>query len=317
MNKLTGWTERCRINCKLFFTFSAISYCLGALAGDIDVGIDHEEFVSGDKIALIDELLELNGIRYINEEMANQYTQNLRRYLSRGRIEVDDDFFLIVQRETARVIFDSYVGSGEFDKIYHSLYGNAFSKEELSELVGFYRSNLGQKLVATSGQLARQGFDKSVEFTNKLLPQIQSALELSLSEAGYDLESIANKAGRGIRTPKPDRAELGRLITESCELVGDEAKKIALSDRGIKATPIFRGQPAYPYLARLLGMKGWVELNFTVNRDGSTSDIEVTNAKPVDVFNAAAIESVKDYIYCSSESVFKNQKIRIRFEMAE
>ncbi len=266
------------------------------------------------KTSLIDRLLELNGVRYVNEEMANQYTENLRTRLLRSGVEVDDTFYRIVQSETSRVIYETYVSTDDFERIYHGLYGHAFSVEELSELVAFYQSPLGQKLVSTSGQIAQQGYIQSTEFANGLLPSIQAALEISLAGAGFDLKNIAQQAGSQTTSPVPTVDQVAGMVKDQCPS-GDKRDSVENSINTAK--PVYRGQPDYPYLARLLGLTGWVEVGFNVTKDGGTDDIHVTGSNPDVVFNESAIKSVQDYIYCPSRNGSENQKIRIRFEMSE
>ena len=56
---------------------------------------------------------------------------------------------------------------------------------------------------------------------------------------------------------------------------------------------VVRMVPAkYPLEAARNGEQGWVDVAFTVNPDGSVSDVHVTDAKPRRVFDRAAIDAV-------------------------
>ncbi|MCK9366762.1 MAG: energy transducer TonB [Metallibacterium scheffleri] len=56
---------------------------------------------------------------------------------------------------------------------------------------------------------------------------------------------------------------------------------------------VVRMVPAkYPLDAARNGEQGWVDVAFTVNPDGSVSDVRVTNAEPRRVFDRAAIDAV-------------------------
>jgi TonB family protein len=77
--------------------------------------------------------------------------------------------------------------------------------------------------------------------------------------------------------------------------------------------------PAYPREAERLRIKGWVDIEFTIARDGSTRDLVVRNAEPLGTFDQSALESVKRWRF---EPVMKNgaaveqrAAIRIRFEL--
>jgi len=56
--------------------------------------------------------------------------------------------------------------------------------------------------------------------------------------------------------------------------------------------PIARLTPMYPRKAAVKGIEGWVKLEFTVNQDGTVSDVKVLGAKPRRMFDRAAVKSI-------------------------
>jgi TonB family protein len=75
--------------------------------------------------------------------------------------------------------------------------------------------------------------------------------------------------------------------------------------------------PKFPAATRNRGISGWVELEFTVLADGSTSDIVVTNSTPRKTFDASAVTAVSQWRY---KPVMRDGKVvepriavRIRF----
>ncbi|MEM7452304.1 MAG: energy transducer TonB [Pseudomonadota bacterium] len=52
--------------------------------------------------------------------------------------------------------------------------------------------------------------------------------------------------------------------------------------------PIVSIQPQYPREAALEGLEGWVELEFTIEADGSVSDVSVVNSQPRRIFDRNA-----------------------------
>ncbi|MEO7051148.1 MAG: energy transducer TonB [Rhodanobacter sp.] len=53
--------------------------------------------------------------------------------------------------------------------------------------------------------------------------------------------------------------------------------------------------PRYPATAIRSHQKGWVVVSFTVDKDGTTSDIKVVDAEPRRVFDRAAVDAVEQY----------------------
>ncbi len=56
--------------------------------------------------------------------------------------------------------------------------------------------------------------------------------------------------------------------------------------------PLQRIPPQYPRDAARAGVTGWVQLEVTVNADGSVRGAKVTDAKPKGIFEAAAVQAV-------------------------
>jgi TonB family protein len=53
----------------------------------------------------------------------------------------------------------------------------------------------------------------------------------------------------------------------------------------------------YPRRAQDRGVEGWVEVLFTVTPSGETTDIEIQQAEPVDVFDETALEAVEKWTF--------------------
>jgi len=85
--------------------------------------------------------------------------------------------------------------------------------------------------------------------------------------------------------------------------------------------PIVRIAPQYPRRAAQKGIEGFVDLEFTVTKLGTTKDVVVLNAEPANIFNRAAIASVLKYKYKPKVEDGKpidvpGVQIRVTFEMA-
>lgn len=61
--------------------------------------------------------------------------------------------------------------------------------------------------------------------------------------------------------------------------------------------PLVRVNPQYPARAMQRGIEGWVHLEFTITEAGTTRDIAVVDAEPVNVFEDAAVAAVRKYKY--------------------
>lgn len=58
-----------------------------------------------------------------------------------------------------------------------------------------------------------------------------------------------------------------------------------------------RPEPAYPPRALARGIEGYVVLEFTVTAAGTTRDLRVLEASPMNVFDAAALAAAREFRY--------------------
>ena len=79
--------------------------------------------------------------------------------------------------------------------------------------------------------------------------------------------------------------------------------------------------PRYPSEAQRKGLDGWVELEFTVAKDGTVKDLTVFRAEPAETFDAAAIKAVSQWRYRpivrDGRVVEQRARLRVRFALQE
>ena len=61
--------------------------------------------------------------------------------------------------------------------------------------------------------------------------------------------------------------------------------------------PIVKVQPIYPRSALSRGIQGYVIVQFTVTKQGTTRDVKVVEAKPQGIFDRAAIQAAQKFKY--------------------
>ena len=77
--------------------------------------------------------------------------------------------------------------------------------------------------------------------------------------------------------------------------------------------------PKYPRAALRRNQSGWVDVAFTVTLDGTVTDLEIRNAEPADVFDAAAIRAVEKWefepVFEDGVAVEKRAGVRMMFAL--
>jgi TonB family protein len=77
--------------------------------------------------------------------------------------------------------------------------------------------------------------------------------------------------------------------------------------------------PVFPTSATDRGLAGWVDVQFTIRSDGTTSDITIVGAEPVGVFEQSALESVRKWRYKpvtrNGKAVDQAARLRLRFNL--
>ena len=83
--------------------------------------------------------------------------------------------------------------------------------------------------------------------------------------------------------------------------------------------PVDTPAPQYPREAILNGISGWVDVEFTVNTDGSVSDVNVVQAQPVMVFNKSALRAVANWRFTpyTVNGVPETKRIRMRVDFKQ
>lgn len=82
--------------------------------------------------------------------------------------------------------------------------------------------------------------------------------------------------------------------------------------KGRPLIPLSTARPQMPEWACKQGIRGWVEVVFTVLPEGKVTNVRLIDADPRGVFEAAAIESVAHWIYASYS---KAREVKQRVEM--
>jgi TonB family protein len=168
-----------------------------------------------------------------------------------------------------------------------------------AHLLMLINTDAGNPAVAT----ARQGLGSAY------LAEVRGALsraDFNAAETWLNEARIIGFTGDELKAAEGDLAAAREKTAQRTVVGGDKAPE-----------RLEYVAPKIPASTRNRGIAGWVELEFTVRTDGSTSDIVVTNASPRKTFDASATTAVSQWRYkpvmSGGKPVEQRVSVRIRY----
>lgn len=79
----------------------------------------------------------------------------------------------------------------------------------------------------------------------------------------------------------------------------------------------YRVPPKYPLEAAQKHIEGYVQLTYTIEKSGEVSNVKVTKAEPENVFNANAINAIKQWKFEASDNRYTNIDVQLDFLLGE
>jgi TonB family protein len=160
--------------------------------------------------------------------------------------------------------------------------------------------------------------DTSALLASRALAESRSAIAAGNADRAELFARTAADAG----APAAEVADLNSKIT-SLRVVAPAASAVqvptVVPESSLRRTAFM--PPNYPERARARGTEGWVDLEFTVSKDGTTRDAVVRAAEPAGTFDRAALDAVKRWRYeprvVSGNVVEQRVETRLRFRLSE
>jgi protein TonB len=177
-----------------------------------------------------------------------------------------------------------------------------------------------------------------------LRPPIESkriSIQISMVEPDDDVNTIIRKLPKKIEPPKtpppPRNRRVAKARKPDMSLSNFKIDNIDVSaaGKGIylgptagssmsdgKAIPMVTINPRYPRKAAMEGIEGWVKFKFTIQADGTPTDVELLDAKPRRIFERAARRAIykwkfKPQVIDGKKVEQKNMIYTMEFKLGE
>ena len=192
--------------------------------------------------------------------------------------------------------------------------------EPASDSAKYYLEQLAQAEPAAASTLAAR-----TAFETRLLDEAHGAVQAKDYAAARRWLSEAHSAGASPAGISAAEAELSAApsapaaaLTAGAEASGapSAADAAYLNESALTRTRYVA--PQYPPSARDQGIAGWVDVQFLVNPDGSTSEVTIVGAQPVGIFEQAALDAVRHWRYqpLLHDGAAGTQRARVRVRFA-
>lgn len=153
--------------------------------------------LSAEKRALIDQLMEITGGRKLYEQTMAVTLEQARMSLpqilqgmtgtqttpsqqSAFETQSQQIFDKLAARMMAAVTFDELMS-----EVYYPLYDKYFTVEDLQDIIAFYQTPTGQRLIQSQPQLMREATERSTALmTPRLIEIMQETLQEELRQPG-------------------------------------------------------------------------------------------------------------------------------------
>jgi TonB family protein len=167
---------------------------------------------------------------------------------------------------------------------------------------------------------ADPNFDGLADTRTLLASRMMAEGKAALGAGNLDRADALARAAGTAGVPAADVADLTAKVS-TARVVAQPAppEPVVIPEKKMRRTYFMA--PAYPARAREHNVEGWVDLEYTVTRDGTTSDIVVRAAEPAGTFDRAAQDAVKRWRYeprvVKGAVVEQRVETRVRFQLAQ
>jgi uncharacterized protein len=160
------------------------------------------------KRAEIKTLLELTGVRAIPEQIAINSVQGMAGGIRRMDPKFPDKGFQVMKDAiqsglTAKVD----TGGGLMEQV-TLVYHNAFSASEISEMLKFYQSPTGKKLLASQGKVNAETMQTAMKWADSMGEELDKRMDDALKKENIKLPDPPKAgAGNGAAPKAPAKAD--------------------------------------------------------------------------------------------------------------
>lgn len=147
------------------------------------------EDLSPAKKMLIDKLIEQMGQSTVDigKQFSQLFIDSFSNTLKSAKPDIDPRAFDILAQEVNKVIDEVFVDSGVLSEMMYPIYGQRFSESELKELIAFYGTPLGKKLIRELPAITQESMRAGQKLGQSIAPKIQKRVQNRFQSEGIEI----------------------------------------------------------------------------------------------------------------------------------
>ncbi len=151
---------------------------------------------AGEKKAVL-KMLEITNARNMSVQIMKSMEAMMDRQFQTETVKLSpkgQEALMAIRKDTVKWLQENFSWD-QMKDMYVDIYTQVFTEDEINQLVQFYQSPLGKKMLAKMPELIRLTFEKSQALVQKKMPLFQEKLQKSLSnlEAKYGNKTAQNQ----------------------------------------------------------------------------------------------------------------------------
>jgi len=142
------------------------------------------EELTPEKEAAIMKLMEITGSKNMGPQFGRAIDQNIAKALKKNNPDIPEKAFQILSEEVDKAMADNM--DNLMSQIV-TIYNNHFTKAEIDELLAFYATPIGKKMISVLPQILKESLTVGQTWGQTLAPKLLENLKKRFKEEGIPL----------------------------------------------------------------------------------------------------------------------------------
>ncbi len=161
----------------------------------------HADELTNAKRAQIKTLLEITGVKAIPEQIANNTVQSWVPGIKQLDPKFPDKGFTLIRDTFLAGLNAKVEGGGGLIEQVTLVYHNQFTGPEVAELLKFYQSTLGKKLLGSQAKVNAETFQTAMKWADSMSADLDQRIDAALKKEGLKLPEAPKPASAAPGAP--------------------------------------------------------------------------------------------------------------------